>query len=242
MNAAENIQAIFDQCMAESKNPRQQESLRRIHKACEYLQQQDIQITHSAVERYCIDHEWEGPKAQSIRNSTALNRYLTLRKSGQVVRANTKASRPTPLIADETLRAYVNLLMEERDQAIADKHRIVQGLRSIPGIPIEELIRQGFGAPPSKPNRDEQRLSPLLREALSRLFNEQLLSDCGLHLYRDRVINKRTSTELLEKRHVEAIRSLVKVELTKDNDSQTSGLPGIGIERTSTIDPKDSPT
>ncbi|CAH0257509.1 hypothetical protein SRABI89_03134 [Pseudomonas koreensis] len=236
MNAAENIQAIFDQCMADSKNPRQKESLLRIHKACEYLQQQDIRITPSSVERYCIDHEWEGPKAQSIRNSPALNHYLTLRKSGQVIRANTKASRPTPLIADETLRAYVNLLIEERDQAIADKNRIVKGLGSIPGIPIDELIRQSFGAPPSKSNRDEVRLSPLMREALSRLFNEQLLSNCGLHVHRDRVIHKHTGNELLEKRHVEAIRSLVEAGSGKEDSSQTKDAFGIGIEKSATMD------
>lgn len=225
MNTTENIQAIFDQCMAESKNPRQQESLKRIHRACEYLQQQDFPITHSAVERYCTDHDWEGPKAQSIRNSPALNRYLTLRKSGQVVRANTKASRPIPLIADETLRAYVNLLSEERDQAIADKTRIVKGLGSIPGLPIDELIRQGFGAPPTKPNQTELRLSPLMREALGRLFNEQVLSNCGLHLHRERLIHKLTGNELLEKRHVEAIRSLADSGSAARHDSSADGLP-----------------
>lgn len=237
MNAAENIQAIFDQCMAESTNPRQQESLKRIHKACEYLQEQGYRISHSAVERYCIDHDWEGPKAQSIRNSPSLNRYLSLRKSGQVVRANTKASRPTPLIADESLRAYVNLLIEERDQAIAEKNRIVKGLSSIPGIPIDDLIRQGFGASPSTVSREEVRLSPLMREALSRLFNEQLLSNCGLHVHRDRVLHKGTGNELLEKRHVESIRLLIESGRAKEDDSKISGLPGMGIEKQATLDP-----
>jgi len=239
MNAAENIQAIFDQCMAESKNPRQQESLRRIHKACEYLQEQGIRITPSTVERYCIDHDWEGPKAQSIRNSPALNRYLTLRKSGQVVRTNTKAARPTPLIADESVRAYVNLLIEERNQAIADKNRIVKGLRSIPGIPIDELIRLGFGAEPSHPRREELRLSPLMREALGRLFNEQLLSNCGLHLYKGRLTDKLFGNELLEKRHVEAIKTLAESGRATEESPQTSGLPGLGIEKPSTLDLKE---
>lgn len=238
MNAAENIQAIFDQCFAESKNPRQQESLKRIHKACEYLQQQDIRITPSAVERYCIDHDWEGPKAQSIRNSPVLKRYLVLRKSGQVIRANTKASRPTPLIADETVRAYVNLLTEERDQAISDKNRIVKGLRSIPGIQIDELIRQGFGAPPSQLTREERRLSPLTLEALGRLFDEQLLSNCGLRIHRDRLIHNLTGNELLEKRHIEALRSLGQSR-SASRDDNSNNLPGIGAEKTSTIDLKE---
>lgn len=239
MNAAENIQAIFDQCMADSSNPRQQESLRRIHKACEFLQDEDIRITHSSVERYCIDHDWEGPKAQSIRNSPTLNRYITLRKSGQVIRANVRASRPTPLIADETLRAYVNLLTEERDRAIAEKNRIVKGLSSIPGIPIDELIRQGFGAPPSKASLEDVRISPLMREALGRLFNEQLLSNCGLHVHRDRVIHKLTGNELLEKRHVEAIRSLAESGSSKQDTSSTVGLSAIGFAKPSKIDFKD---
>lgn len=208
MNAAENIEAIFEQCIAESMNPRQQESLRRIHRACEYLQQQDIRITPSSVERYCLDHDWEGPKAQSIRNSPALKKYLMLRKSGQVIRSNKKTSHPIPLIADETLRAYVNLLTEERDQAIADKNRIEKGLRSIPGIPVDELIRQGFGAPPLIATRNEVRLSPLVIEALGRLFDAQRLSDCGLKLHRERLIHTLTGNELLERKHVEAIRAL----------------------------------
>lgn len=236
MNATENIQAIFDQCMADSRNPRQQESLLRIHKACEYLQDQGIRITPSSVERYCIDHDWEGPKAQSIRNSPALNRYLNLRKSGQVVRTNTKASRPTPLIADESLRAYVTLLTEERDQAVAEKNRILKGLSSIPGIPIDDLIRQGFGASQSKVAREEVRLSPLTREALSRLFNEQLLSNCGLHVHRDRVLHKLTGNELLEKRHLESIRLLIESGRAKEDDCKNSGLPGMGIENKAILD------
>lgn len=239
MNATENIQAIFDQCMAESKNPRQQESLRRIHKACEYLQKEEIRITPSKVERYCIEHDWEGPKAQSIRNSPALNRYLMLRKSGQVIKANTKASRPIPLIADESVRAYVNLLIEERDQAIADKNRIVKGLSSIPGIPIDELIRQGFGAPPSNPRREEIRLSPLMREALGRLFNDQILSNCGLYLHKGRLLDKVFGNELLEKRHVETIRTLAESGRATEENSQTSGLPGLGVEKPSTLDPQE---
>ncbi|WP_285374414.1 hypothetical protein [Pseudomonas sp. lyk4-TYG-107] len=235
MNAAENITAIFEQCMADSNNPRQKESLRRIHKACEYLQQQDIRITPSQVERYCIDHDWDGPKAQSIRNSPALSKYLTLRKSGQVIRTN-KASRPIPLIADETLRAYVNLLTEERDQAIADKARIVKGLRNIPGIPVDDLIRQGFGGKPSPAKHEEFRLPPLMIEALGRLFDEQRLSDCGLKLYRERLVHTLTGNVLLEKRHVEAIHALGQARSVHE---ATSSFPGIGAEKASTIEHKE---
>lgn len=237
MNASENIMAIFEQCLADSTNPRQKESLRRIHKACEYLQQQEICITPSSVERYCFDHDWEGPKAQSIRNSPALNKYLTLRKSGQIIRSNKKASRPIPLIADETLRAYVNLLTEERDQAVADKNRIMQGLRSIPGIPIDELIRQGFGALPSKTTRGEIPLSPVVIEALGRLFDEELLSNCGLKLYRDRIVHTITTNPLLEKKHVEAIRALGIARSV--SASTVSGSSGLGSKKTSTIEHKE---
>lgn len=236
MNAAENITAIFEQCMADSTNPRQKESLRRIHKACEYLQQEDIRITPSQVERYCIDRDWDGPKAQSIRNSPALSKYLTLRKSGQVIRTSNKASRPIPLIADETLRAYVNLLTEERDQAIADKARIVKGLRNIPGIPVDDLIRQGFGGKPSTATHDELRLPPLVIEALGRLFDDLRLSDCGLKLYRDRLVHTLTGNVLLEKKHVEAIHALGQ---SRSFDTATSGFPGIGAEKASTIEHKE---
>lgn len=236
MNATENINAIFEQCMSDSTNPRQKESLRRIHKACEYLQNSDIRITPSSVERYCIDHDWDGPKAQSIRNSPALSKYLALRKSGQVIRTNNKTSRPIPLIADETLRAYVNLLIEERDQAIADKARIVKGLRNIPGIPVDDLIRQGFGAKPSPATRDEVLLPPLVIEALGRLFDEQRLKDCGLKLYRDRLVQILTGNVLLEKKHVEAIQAFGK---SRSVDEATSSFPGIGAEKASTIEHKE---
>lgn len=215
----QNTDEIFKEFLAQSSNPRQQESLRRIHKACDYLQQQEVRITPSAIEHYCLDHDWEGPKAQSIRNSEVLSKYFAFRKSGQVIRGNKKAPNAKPLIADETLRAYVNLLTEERDQAIAERIRIEKGLRSIPGIPIDDLIRQGFGAPQAAHNLENRVALPrLVKEALGLLFDEQRLSDCGLKLHRERVIHAMTGNILLERKHVEAIRALdqAKGEITQN--------------------------
>lgn len=226
---------IFEEFLARSTNPRQKESIRRMHKACEYLQQQEIRITPSSIEHYCLDHDWEGPKAQSIRNSPVLMQYFTLRKSGQVIRGNKKAPNSKPLIADETLRAYVNLLIEERDQAIAGRLRIEQGLRSIPGIPIDELIGQGFGAPqpPHNPEKNVT-LPPLVKEALGLLFNEQRLSDCGLKLYRERLIHSLTGNVLLERKHVQAIQALgqgKRLETTNPSSAERASLPGVGIHK-----------
>ncbi|MNC09062.1 hypothetical protein D3C76_745860 [compost metagenome] len=209
MKSAENIQAIFDQCMAESTNLRQRRSLMTIHKACEYLANENVEITPGSVERYCIEHDLKGPKAQSIRNSPVLKRYLDLRKSGQVIKANTSASRPTPLIPDETLRAYVNLLIEERDQARADKARIVKGLRSIPGIPVDDLIRIGFDGVASTPS-EPVRLSPILTEALTRLFDDHILSDCGLTMRQNRLVSALTRNVLFAKEHLDAIQKLLE--------------------------------
>jgi hypothetical protein len=234
MTSPQSIEKAFEEFMEYSSNPRQQESLRRLHKACDYLQQQNIRITPSETERYCLDHDWAGPKAQSIRNSPVLRRYLALRQSGQVINLNKKKPGAKPLIVDETLRAYVHLLTEERDQAIAERIRVQRGLRSIPGIPVDDLIRQGFGAPESTKQRDTTApLSPNAKEALGLLFDEQRLADCGLKLHRDRIIHGLTGNILLERKHVEAIRALGQ-GIAEVSPGQTgndnSSRPLVGLE------------
>ncbi|MFQ6576083.1 hypothetical protein [Pseudomonas sp. UM16] len=228
MNSTQTSESQLDEFLRVSNNPRQHESLRRIHKACDYLQSQDIRITPSSVERYCIDHEWEGPKAQSIRNSPVLLQYVKLRTSGQIIRGNKKASSPKPLIADETLRAYVRLLEEERDQAIAARIRVEKGASSITGISVDDLIRQGFGGTAMGQDDNSPELLPVLvKDALNRMFNEKILSDCGLKLHRDRIVNTLTGNSLWDLKHVEAVKAFV----TKLKSSESSGfhrdVPGI---------------
>ena len=101
------------------ENPRQLESLSRIKQACDYLAKNRIKVTPTSIERYCLDRGWNGPKAQSIRNSTnVLAKYMRLRCAGQTVpRAQVERTKE-PAIHDESLRAYVMLLKQERDQAI----------------------------------------------------------------------------------------------------------------------------
>ncbi|TCK96776.1 gamma-mobile-trio protein GmtX [Paraburkholderia sp. BL9I2N2] len=211
MNKLATIDTVYSELVAMSSNPRQRESLERIKRACDYLEEQGLQISPSAIERYCLDRDWSGPKAQSIRNSKeTLHRYVELRQSGQKLAARGDRVTSEPLIADETIRAYVQLLKEERDQAIAARNRIEAGLRSIPGIPVDDLIRVGFGGTAALPtNADEPaRLSSAAREALNKLFEPNHLANCGLQLHKERVRQVVTGNVLLEKHHIIALRSL----------------------------------
>ena len=228
MNSIQTSESQLDEFLRVSNNPRQHESLRRIHKACDYLQSQEIRITPSSVERYCIDHDWEGPKAQSIRNSPVLLQYLKLRASGQIIRGNKKASSPKLLIADETLRAYVHLLEEERDQAIAARIRVEKGASSITGLSVDDLIRRGFGG--TAMGRDDHPPEPLpvlVKDALNRMFDEKVLSDCGLKLHRDRIVNTLTGNSLWDLKHVAAIRTFVTKPKSSESSEAHQELPGI---------------
>jgi hypothetical protein len=125
-----------------------------------------------------------------------------------------------PLIPDQTVRAYVQLLEEERDQAIAARRRIEAGLRSIPGIPVDDLIRMGFGGSAiSSTPANNITMSPVTKEAISMLFNDDHLNDCGLKLDRDRLRHTVTGNVLLEKRHVIALRLLATNTKEDNSDS-----------------------
>ncbi|BDB72244.1 hypothetical protein Cthiooxydans_46560 [Comamonas thiooxydans] len=211
MNQVATVDNVFMELMDASTNPRQRESLQRVKKACDYLEEQGLKISPTAVERYCVDRDWEGPKAQSIRNSKEiLQRYLQLRQSGQKLGVRHNRVTTEPLIANETIRAYVQLLKEERDQAVAARNRIEAGLRSIPGIPVDELISVGFGGKPTE-QATAKNAAPLpvpAREAISRLFEQELLASCGLQLHKDRLRQSITGNVLLEKHHIVALRTL----------------------------------
>lgn len=219
MITPDSIKQTYRELLNGSSNPRQRESLERINRACDYLQEHGLRISPSAVERYCLDHDWSGPKAQSIRNSSVLNKYVSLRGAGQTLKQDRKAAKTRPLIPDQTLRAYVQLLEEERDQAKAARTRIEAGLRQIPGIPVDDLIRVGFGGTALiRDNNTGAKLSGTAIDAIRLLFTEEHLSECGLQLYRDRLRQSLTGNVLLEKKHVEALRNLLSIS---DGDSNT---------------------
>ncbi|ANB71310.1 hypothetical protein AYM40_02200 [Paraburkholderia phytofirmans OLGA172] len=210
MNQIATVDNVFAELMKASSNPRQRESLERIKKACDYLEEQGLKISPPAIEGYCLDRDWGGPKGQSIRNSKVLSHYVEIRQSGQKVTINRNAVSAEPLIADETIRAYVRLLQEERDQAVAARNRIEAGLRTIPGIPVDDLIRVGFGGTPASTTaaHETAQLPTTVREALSLLFEPNHLANCGLQLHKDRLRQAVTGNVLLEKHHVVALRSL----------------------------------
>ena len=147
--------------------------------ACDFLEQSKAPITPTAVGRYC-ENKWGSPKAQSIRNAKdTLFAYLQVRQSKQVMPATAKGPAFEPSISDETVRAYVTIIKTERDEAIRAKNRVINGLRSIPGIDIDELLAAGFkGAPAkSKPSND---VSEAAKTALRRLLNSSNLGKVGL--------------------------------------------------------------
>ena len=57
MNQVATIDTVFTELMAASSNSRQRESLERVKKACDYLEEQELKISPSSIERYCIDPE-----------------------------------------------------------------------------------------------------------------------------------------------------------------------------------------
>jgi hypothetical protein len=118
------------------------------------------------------------------------------------------------VIRDETIRAFVALLKAERDEAIRAKNRIVTGLRSIPGVPIDELIRDGHVGQGGRPGQQhEPKSKPLPKEArtaIETLLNPNALKAVGLELYRERLRNVTTNQVLLDKPQVEALMQLLE--------------------------------
>lgn len=222
MTTTESQDTLFARLLEESSNPRQKDSLSKVKKAADYLDGQRMKISAGAIERYCIDHEWGGPKAQSIRNSKLLTHYVKARAAGQRLEVGGKNTIKKPLIPDETLRAYVQLLEDERDQAIASRRRIERGLRNLPGIPVDEIIRSGFGQ--QNPVEDKLptafRLPSMAKEALNIFFDENALESVGLQFYKDRVRHKITFNVLLQKHHVAALRELLQ---STDKESSDKG-------------------
>jgi hypothetical protein len=226
MVSPDTLQQAYQELLSASSNTRQRESLERINKACDFLEEQGLRITPSAVERYCVERDWGGPKAQSIRNSQALSKYLKLRESKQTVNLDRRAKKSHPLIPDQTLRAYVQLLQEERDQAKAARSRIEAGLRTLPGVPIDDLIRLGFGGQPLLRNEQSTaKLNSVAIEAIQLLLTETRLGECGLQLYKDRLRQSLTGNILLEKKHVEALRKLVDGSPAGEAGGDLAALP-----------------
>lgn len=213
MNVEKTLDELYVEIAGQVQNPRQLESLSRIKQACDYLATHRIKITPIGIERYCLDRGWAGPKAQSIRNSSdVLAKYLHLRFAGQTVPRAPVQKADKFAIQDESVRAYVSLIEQERDQAIAAKTRIEKALRSIPGIPADDLIRSGFGkGTPSQVMTAQRNLPPEVMQGIRALLNTETLEQCGLQLYKDRIRQSTTRNVLLEASSVRALRSLLDI-------------------------------
>lgn len=199
---------LFQSLLAEADNPRLRQSLERVKEACDALETSRLSITPTAVGKYC-DDRWKGPKAQSIRNAKdTLFAYLQARRSKQVLPTAAQSASYEPPIRDEAVRAYVVLMKSERDEAIRMKNRIIKGLRSIPGVPIDDLIASGFKPTASPPKQTG--IGPEARGALARLFSEANLAAVGLELFRNRLRARTTKQVLLEKQDVEVLLGLMR--------------------------------
>lgn len=207
MNIAETLDTTYESLLEGITNPRQRSSLERLKAACDYLDSHGLKITPTTVEGYCLDRKWDGPKAQSIRNSKeVLLHYIELRRSGQTVHKKSRNNTDEPDIADESLRAYVQLLKQERDQAIAAKARIEAGLRTIPGIRVDDLLRSALTGTPLAPPVPSHGLTDAVRQGLRALLDEARLASCSLELFKGRIRHQTTRNVLLEKVDVDAIQ------------------------------------
>ena len=208
-NTAQTLDSAYAAALEQASNPRQRMSLERIRAACDYLDKNGLKISPATVERYCLDREWDGPKAQSIRNSKGmLMRYLQLRHAGQRWIAPAKGSTSEPEITDESLRAYVQLLKEKRDKALAERARIEAGLRKLPGLRVDDLIRGGASLP--SVSSDAAEVNTALGEALKSLLDENRLQACGLEIAKGRLRQTSTKNVLLEKGQLEAVQAALK--------------------------------
>jgi hypothetical protein len=213
MNLKNILDITYDEILSKIRNPRQRASLERIKQACDYLDHHGIKITPTSIEEYCRDHGWDGPKSQSIRNSRdVLMKYVDTRHSGQALhRPSSKGTPIEPAIDDESLRAYVQLLKQERDQAVAARARIEAGLRTIPGIKVDELIRAGLGGLNPAPDVSSSKAPPELLKVVSHLLAPERLAACGLELYKDRIRQCLTRNVLLERNEVLQLRLLISL-------------------------------
>lgn len=213
MNITQTLDTAYETLLEGITNPRQRASLERLKAACDYLDSHGLKITPTTVEGYCLDRKWDGPKAQSIRNSKeVLMRYIELRRSGQTVHKKRKGASGEPDIADESLRAYVQLLKQERDQALAAKSRIETGLRAIPGIRVDDLLRHALTGAPAPAAVVPSGLPDALRQGLRALLDDARLAACGLELYKGRIRSQATRNVLLEKTEVEALQAALSTE------------------------------
>jgi len=210
MKIHETVVTTYEKLLEQSNNPRQRTSLERINAACDFFDANGLKASPASVERYCLDRQWDGPKAQSIRNSKdVLMRYLQLRQSSQKWSKPKRNESAEPEIADESLRAYVQLLREERDQAVAEKTRIEAGLRKLPGIPVDSLLRGDVRHSTALRNTPDA-LSPQLQDALRILTDSARLDACGLEIFKGRLRHVITKNVLLEKQHIDAVNELLK--------------------------------
>lgn len=199
---------LFEALTYPAINSRLKESLDRVKAACDFLAASSAKVTLTAVGRYCSER-WGGPKPQSIRNAKeTLFAYVTARQAEQTLPEPTKKGSYAPLIHDENIRAYVELLRIERDEAIRAKERVIGGLRSIPGIPIDDLLARGFKGAKALP-APTPAIPAKVRIALTHLFDAERLTAVGLENYKSRLRSSVTGHLLLDKTDVDALLAML---------------------------------
>lgn len=211
MNFDEMLESTYNELLASIRNPRQKESLERVRLACNFLSESKLKITPTSVEKYCLDRGFSGPRAQSIRNSRdVLLKYLNQRRSGQQLSGGKRKEAKAPLIADESVRAYVQLLEQQLKQEKGTRQRLEAGLRTLPGISVDALLSGGKSKEMAQAEGLRREIAPELLAAVRALLDERRLEKCGLEHYKGRIWAQVTHNVLLEKHELAALQKVLE--------------------------------
>ncbi|MFH1882433.1 MAG: hypothetical protein ABIL62_06965 [Planctomycetota bacterium] len=140
---------LWERLMADTKSGKRKNSLKRVKKACDFIESIPGAITIAAVGRYC-ENEWDAPIAQSLRNDPkGYSLYINARKAEQRFKPGKTARNPEgdgPPISDEIVREYVNHLkaiIESQRRQINSIKREIKKLYPLDYRQVEEAIATG---------------------------------------------------------------------------------------------------
>jgi hypothetical protein len=92
---------------------------------------------------------------------------------------------------------------------VAARTRIEAGLRTIPGIKVDELIRAGISGSNHLQDVSPKKSGPAVLKVILHLLDPDRLAACGLEIYKDRIRQSLTRNVLLEKDEVAELRALI---------------------------------
>jgi hypothetical protein len=208
---------LYRELIEAAKTPQRKESLRRIKQACDLLDKAPAPITPASVAKQCEDL-FGGPKEQSIRNSTqVLLAYVKARAAEQILSAQKKRDSGEPPIADEAVRAYVQLLKAKLYEAEQSKNRMIAGVRMLSPLDargIQKLLDDNTPGEkqiltPTHPAISEVQLNEEERQAFREFLDETHLQTMGITIEYGNLVFPSGKT-LLRKAGVEFLQRLLR--------------------------------